>query len=287
MNRFGGSGGPWIQSVTIVPACSVLFKFPPGDRSTLDSLTLHFFMDSIMPSRFDADTRSPQAKQLSTTPLDEAQPNAPAALPAAVVGRLGLYYRELYRLLETNTTNVNSVDLGKLLGVSPAVVRRDLNSLGAIGRRGVGYPVQALIETIGCALGSGMQWRVILLGVGSLGDALLRYKGFDRLGFQLVAAFDASANKVGRETGGLIVTDIAELETKILEVKPELAILAVPAEQALELSVRLVAAGVTGILNFAPITLQFKGSVAVVNVDLASELQRLAFSVQHQTIASM
>ena len=243
-----------------------------------------------MPSRRDADQVPPDATSLSTTQLsmtssDSPQLDAPATLPPAVVGRLGLYYRELYRLLETNTTNVNSVDLGKLLGVSPAVVRRDLNSLRAIGRRGVGYPVQALIETIGRALGSGMQWRVILLGVGSLGDALLRYKGFDRLGFQLVAAFDANPNKIGRETGGVIVSDVAELENKIIEVKPELAILAVPAEQALELSARLVAAGVTGILNFAPITLQFKGTVAVVNVDLASELQRLAFSVQHQTVS--
>lgn len=246
-----------------------------------------------MSSRPDADQRSPKQTPLGTTPsdsshlnaslLDASQLDATVTLPPAVVGRLGLYYRELYRLLETSTTNVNSVELGKLLGVSPAVVRRDLNSLRAIGRRGVGYPVQALIETIGQALGSGMHWRVILLGVGSLGDALLRYKGFDRLGFQLVAAFDANPNKVGRETGGVFVTDVAELETKIIEVKPELAILAVPAEHALELAARLVAAGVTGILNFAPITLQFKGSVAVVNVDLASELQRLAFSVQHRT----
>lgn len=253
-----------------------------------------------MPSRLDADKGPPRATpsigtqpnaeplpstSLPSTPLLSTSQDAPVTLPPAVVGRLGLYYRELYRLLETQTANVNSVDLGKLLGVSPAVVRRDLNSLRAIGRRGVGYPVQALIETIGRALGSGMRWRVILLGVGSLGDALLRYKGFDRLGFELVAAFDANPNKIGRATGGVIVTDVADLETKVVELKPELAILAVPAEQALDLSTRLVAAGVTGILNFAPITLQFKGSVAVVNVDLASELQHLAFSVQHQTIS--
>ncbi len=208
--------------------------------------------------------------------------NSPRApLAPAVVGRLGLYYRELHRLLETGRASVNSVELGKLLGVSPAVVRRDLHSLAAVGRRGVGYPVQSLIETIGQTLGSGMHWRVILLGVGSLGDALLRYKGFDRLGFELVAAFDANPSKVGTMTGGITVSDIADLETSIAQLRPELAILAVPAEQAMELATRLVAARVTGILNFAPITLQFRGGVAIVNVDLASELQRLAFAVQH------
>jgi redox-sensing transcriptional repressor len=230
-----------------------------------------------MQTQTDALGRSPTSLEANVSP----EISIHSRLPQAVVGRLGLYYRELCRLLDSSKMSVNSIELGKLLGVSPAVVRRDLNSLGAVGLRGVGYPVPSLIDTIGRALGSGMHWRVILLGVGSLGDALLRYRGFERLGFQLVAAFDASPDKIGRETGGLVVSDISELEAKIAQVRPELAILAVPAEQALEMSARLVAAGVTGILNFAPITLQFTGGVAVVNVDLASELQRLAFSVQY------
>ncbi len=202
-------------------------------------------------------------------------------LPQPAVGRLSLYYRELHRLQESGTLSVNSRELGKLVDVSPAVVRRDLSALGTIGRRGVGYEVPALIEAIGQVLGSGLQWRVILVGVGSLGDALLRYRGFERLGFELVAAFDISPERIGTEVGGVCVRDASEINDALREVKPHLAILAVPADKATEVSAQLVAGGVSGILNFAPITLRLGAGIAVVNVDLASELQRLAFSVQY------
>ncbi len=212
--------------------------------------------------------------------LNEGNPSV--VLPPAVVGRLGLYYRELYRLLESGVSRVNSGELGKLLAVSPEVVRRDLHALGAKGRRGVGYGVASLIETISNVLGSETYWRVILVGVGSLGDALLRYKGFDRLGFRLVAAVDTSPKRIGTVMGGITVSDAAQLESVVTTTQPALAILAVPSDQAHDVAVRLIAAGVTGILNFAPITLQLIGNTAVVNVDLASELQRLAFAVQQQ-----
>ena len=202
-------------------------------------------------------------------------------LPQPAVGRLSLYYRELYRLLESGTQSVNSRELGKLVDVSPAVVRRDLSALGTIGRRGVGYAVPALIEAIGQVLGSGLQWRVVLVGVGSLGDALLRYRGFERLGFELMAAFDVDPTRVGTEIGGVKVRDAAEIEETLQELKPHLAILAVPSEKAPDVAAKLVAGGVSGVLNFAPTMLRLAPGIAVVNVDLASELQRLAFRVQH------
>ena len=197
------------------------------------------------------------------------------------MGRLSLYYRELHRLLESGTQSVNSRELGKIVNVSPAVVRRDLSALGTIGRRGVGYAVPALIEAIGLVLGSGLQWRVVLVGVGSLGDALLRYRGFERLGFKLTAAFDIDQERIGTEVGGVQVRHASEMDEAIREAKPHLAILAVPAEKAAEVAAQLVAGGISGVLNFAPITLRLGPGVAVINVDLASELQRLAFSVQH------
>ena len=136
-----------------------------------------------------------------------------------------------------------------------------------------------LIERIGGVLGSGVQWKVVLVGVGSLGDALLRYRGFQRLGFQLSAAFDNDPRRIGTSIGGIEVLDVADLESTLSVQPAELAILAVPAEHAPEIAGRLVACGISGILNFAPTTLRLSGEVAVVNVDLASELQRLAFTV--------
>lgn len=205
----------------------------------------------------------------------------PPKLPRPAVGRLSLYFRELHRLADQGRSHVNSKELGGIVDVSPAVVRRDLSSLGTIGRRGVGYPIAKLIEQIGEVLGSGVQWQVVLVGVGSLGDALLRYRGFERLGFRLVAAFDTDAEKVGRQIGGVTISQSQTMVGRLAELKPDLAIVAVPADHAADVAADLVSAGISGILNFAPTTLRLPGNIAVVNVDLASELQRLAFSVQN------
>lgn len=206
----------------------------------------------------------------------------PTKLPRPAVGRLSLYFRELYRLADQGQTHLNSKQLGALVDVSPAVVRRDLSRLGSIGRRGVGYEILTLAEQIGHVLGSGVQWQVILVGVGSLGDALLRYRGFERLGFRLTAAFDLDPTRIGNTVGGVQILDAKTMTGKLAELAPDLAIIAVPAEQAVPVAQDLVAAGISGILNFAPTTLRLPGTTAVVNVDLASELQRLAFSVQNQ-----
>jgi redox-sensing transcriptional repressor len=203
-------------------------------------------------------------------------------LPQPAVGRLSLYYRELMRLLDAGDSSINSQELGRLVDVSPAVVRRDLSALGTIGRRGVGYDIAVLVDRIGSVLGSGEQWSVILVGVGSLGHALLRYRGFERMGFRLSAAFDNDPKLIGTNIGGIEVLDSASLEA-VLQTEPaELAILALPAEHAGDVAARLLACEINGILNFAPTTLRLGDSVAVVNVDLASELQRLAFAVQSQ-----
>ncbi len=212
--------------------------------------------------------------------LDESPVEIPHDLPQPAVGRLSLYFRELHRLLDADVSSVNSQELGRLVNVSPAVVRRDISALGTIGRRGVGYDIRKLVDRIGTVLGSGVQWKVVLVGVGSLGNALLRYRGFERLGFELIAAFDNDLQRIGKVAGGVTVRDASELEQFLKEHPAELAILAVPAQEAAETAGRLLAGGIEGILNFAPTTLRLPGNVAVVNVDLASELQRLAFSVQ-------
>ncbi|NNE00443.1 MAG: redox-sensing transcriptional repressor Rex [Pirellulaceae bacterium] len=238
------------------------------------------------PDPADPSTAGPDAARPNVAASDGVAPDAGAPdqqknLPQPAVGRLSLYYRELHRLLDGGTQSVNSRELGRLVDVSPAVVRRDLSTLGTIGRRGVGYTVPLLIEAIGQVLGSGRQWRVVLVGVGSLGDALLRYRGFERLGFELIAAFDVAPARIGTEIGGVQVRDASELDDALKQLTPDLAILAVPAEKAADVANQLVAGGVSGVLNFAPTTLRLSSRVAVVNVDLASELQRLAFSVHH------
>ncbi|WP_442505645.1 redox-sensing transcriptional repressor Rex [Novipirellula sp. SH528] len=215
-----------------------------------------------------------------TEPEPDHANDVPTQIPQPAVGRLSLYFRELYRLRDAEITTTNSKELGKLVNVSSPVVRRDLSALGTIGQRGVGYSVDALIERIGQVLGSGKQWEVVLVGVGSLGDALLRYRGFSRLGFKLTAAFDVDPTRIGSTIGGVEVIDAKELERVVTASPPNLAILAVPADNAAEVATLLVKLGVSGILNFAPTTLKLPPRIAVVNVDLASELQRLAFAVQ-------
>ncbi len=224
---------------------------------------------------------------------EKTDADGPIALSGPAIGRLSLYFRELQRFAteavsglasnrQANSGHINSGQLGGLVNVSPAVVRRDLSSLGATGRRGVGYDVELLIDRIGAVLGSGDRWRVILVGVGSLGDALLRYRGFERLGFELSAAFDVSPRRIGQTIAGIEIRDVRTLPDFLAHRSAELAILAVPADQAAKLASQLVGCGIHGILNFAPTTLKLPPRVAVVNVDLASELQGLAFKVQSQ-----
>ena len=201
--------------------------------------------------------------------------------PAATVGRMSLYLRELQRLAETGETATNSRQLGERLGISADVVRRDLAFLGSVGRRGVGYEVSVLAEKLRATLGSDTDWRVALVGTGSLGHALLRYRGFERLGFRLVAALDIDSNRIGEKIADLTICDAANMSAVFRKFRPQLAILAVPAEAAAEMATKIVAAGVSGILNFAPTSLRLPKEIGVVNVDLASEMQRLAFNVSH------
>ncbi len=248
----------------------------------LDWKTSRSLSDGGIPMGPTSDDQQPADVGDTRGDVRDGKSVLPHDLPQPAVGRLSLYYRELHRLLESGVGSINSQQLGGLVDVSPAVVRRDLSALGTIGRRGVGYDVSVLIERIGFVLGSGVQWKVVLVGVGSLGDALLRYRGFERLGFQLIAAFDNDPARVGTSIGGVETRDASEIDAVLAHQRPDLAILAVPATEAAKVAARLVAAGISGVLNFAPTTLRLPAGVAVVNVDLASELQKLAFSVQQR-----
>lgn len=202
----------------------------------------------------------------------------PPSVPKAVVSRLSLYLRELEHLERTGSKTTSSSQLGSVLGFTDAQVRKDLAHFGQFGYPGIGYRCEELITAIKRILGTSRSWPVALLGVGNLGRALLGYKGFGNQGFQIVAAFDSDPDKVG-ELDGIPVYDMSQLPRVAAERHIRLALLAVPAAAAQQVAEQAVAAGLEGILNFAPVTLSLPESVSGVGVDLAIELEQLSFAV--------
>jgi redox-sensing transcriptional repressor len=206
----------------------------------------------------------------------------PAArqIPPATVARLTLYLRALNSLLADGVERVSSDELAEASGVSSATFRKDLSYLGSYGTRGVGYEVQFLTRHISAALGLTHDWRVAIVGAGNLGRALARYTGFQTRGFDVVALFDADQMLVGNEVGWLRISDVRDLEQVLARTKANMVVLALPAAAAQELCDRVVAAGVKSILSFAPVMLQVPGTVQLRKVDMATELQILAYHAQ-------
>ncbi len=212
---------------------------------------------------------------------DAAETNGSEHRPSrASVGRLSLYLRRLEGLLREGTTKVSSGQLGEALGVTDAQVRKDLAYLGNLGHPGIGYAAGELIAAIRRALGIDREWAVALAGVGNLARALLHYHGFAERGFRIVALFDADPAKVGQRVEGLPVHGPEEMAEVIAATGAELGVLAVPAESAQAVADALIAAGVRGLLNFAPAVLRAPPGVSVVSVDLTVQLEQLAFLVQ-------
>ncbi len=200
-------------------------------------------------------------------------------VPKAVVSRLSLYLRELQHLVRDGQETISSTQLGTLLGLTDAQVRKDLAYFGQFGYPGIGYRCSELIQAIKGILGTNQTWGVALVGVGNLGRALAGYRGFAQQGFNLLAAFDVDPAKVGDTVEGVPVYHHDQLPIVIQQHKIRLAVLAVPATMAQSVADTLVAAGVEGILNFAPVTLSLPKQVRVVGVDLAMELEQLSFAV--------
>jgi redox-sensing transcriptional repressor len=205
-----------------------------------------------------------------------------ATVPTVVVSRLSLYLRELQRLETAGQQTISSGQLGTLLGFSDAQVRKDLGFFGQFGYPGVGYRCDELIRAMRDILGTNHPWPVAMVGVGNLGQALLGYRGFGRQNFSIVAAFDADPSKVGQTIQGITVQAIEELAETVRQKHIRLGMIVVPGPQAQAVADRLVAAGVEGIVNFAPVTLTLPPQVQVVGVDLAIELEQLSFAVTNK-----
>jgi redox-sensing transcriptional repressor len=212
-----------------------------------------------------------QADARPTTVADQR------AVPEATVARLAVYLRALVGMGEIGTATVSSESLATAAGVNSAKLRKDLSYLGSYGVRGVGYDVALLTEQINKTLGLHENRAVALIGLGHLGRALAGYDGFASRGFRIAAMVDANPAIVGTRLRGLTVQHIAELDQIVQQEKIAIAVVAVPVDVAQDVCDRLVRAGVTSILNFAPTVLNVPGHVDVRKVDLAAELQILSF----------
>lgn len=213
---------------------------------------------------------------------DDASGGAASAehkLSRASVLRFSLYLRNLERWKQEGLEIVSSSQLGDALGINDAQVRKDLAYLGNLGQPGTGYYTQEVITVLRHRLGVDRQWAAVVVGVGNLARALLRYAGFGQQGFKFVALFDADPHKVGQKIEGIEVHAPDRMSEVIAATKADLAVVAVPAEQAQHVADALVAAGIKGILNFAPIMLKLPPHVSLVAVDLAVQLEQLAFLV--------
>jgi redox-sensing transcriptional repressor len=198
------------------------------------------------------------------------------------VARLPVYLRALTTLAERGVETVSSEELAAAAGVGSAKLRKDLSHLGSYGTRGVGYEVDYLVYQISRELGLTQDWRVAIVGVGNLGHALANYGGFVSRGFTVSALLDADPAVVGEDIGGLTVRPVSELEAVVEGEQIAIGVVATPACVAQEVCDRLVGAGVTSVLNFAPVVLVVPDSVMVRKVDLSTELQILAFHEQRR-----
>lgn len=205
--------------------------------------------------------------------------SADGPVPKAVVNRLSLYLRELQHLVRDGHETTSSSHLGSLLGFTDAQVRKDLAYFGHFGYPGIGYRCDELISAIRRILGTDRGWPVVMIGTGNLGQALLGYRGFANQNFRIVAAFEIDPAKIGTSINGVPVHDLDDLPAIVGRHKIKLGMIAVPAAAAQNVADQLVAAGVEGIVNFAPVTINLPEGVSQVGVDLAIELEQLSFAV--------
>src|SRR5687767_15116918 len=203
-------------------------------------------------------------------------------IPEATVTRLPLYLRSLIAVEHEGVSTISSERLAELAGVNAAKVRKDLSYLGSYGTRGVGYDVQYLLYQISRELGLTHDWPVAIVGLGNLGHALANYRGFGARGFRIVALVDTDPGKVGRRVGEQVIESLDALDDIVSERGVAIGVIAVPAGAAQEVADRLVAAGVSSILNFAPAVVAVPAHVSMRKVDLATELQILSFYQQHR-----
>jgi redox-sensing transcriptional repressor len=200
----------------------------------------------------------------------------------STVRRLSAYLRFLEDFENRGLETISSEELAQRGGTTSAQVRKDLSFFGSFGKRGLGYSVPELAGRLREILGLGKEWKVIIIGAGKIGAALAQYRGFRQRGFQILAAYDANEEKIGRKLEDIPVRDIAQLERDVRQDHPDIAVLTVPAEEAQRVLDRVVKTGIKAILNFAPTQLQAPADVTVKTVNMAMELEGLSYALTNR-----
>jgi redox-sensing transcriptional repressor len=203
-------------------------------------------------------------------------------IPEATVGRLPIYLQALVDIAESGASTVSSEALAEAAGVNSAKVRKDLSHLGSYGTRGVGYDVAYLIHQIRRELGLTQDWPIVIAGIGNLGHALANYRGFPERGFSVAALVDVDPSKVGQRVGRVVVRHVEDLPDLVRSLDIAIGVIATPAAVVQEVADLMVEAGIRSILNFAPAVIVVPKGVSVRKVDLAVELQILAFYEQRK-----
>lgn len=200
-------------------------------------------------------------------------------IPRPAARRLSLYLRELASRLDEGEETVSSKSLGRSLGLTDAQVRKDLALFGQFGQPGRGYAIADLVAELRRIMGRDRVWRACVVGAGNIGRALCAYDRFRREGFEIIAILDADPAMVGRKVGGLAVEPFSRLAEIVADEAITLGVIAVPRDAAQKVADALVAAGVQGILNFAPRRIEVREGISIVSVDFTVALEQLAFQI--------
>jgi redox-sensing transcriptional repressor len=200
----------------------------------------------------------------------------------STVRRLSLYLRFLEQSETQGLATISSKELARRGGTTSAQVRKDLSFFGSFGKRGLGYSVPELSTKIREILGLKRSYRVVLVGAGKIGGALVAYQGFRQRGFHVTAIYDRDGKKIGTRWNGLVVRDVKHIEADLKKEPPDIAIVVTPADAAQEVVDRLVHAGVKAILNFAPVQLSVPADVVVRTVNMALELETLSYALANR-----
>lgn len=198
-------------------------------------------------------------------------------IPDIIISRLPVYLRALQRLAEAGEQTTSSQELGDLVGISAAQIRKDISQFGEFGKQGTGYSIPFLMEKLRDILNMDRVWEVAIVGMGDIGHALAHYNGFDNRGFHVSMAFDNDPKKVGQKVGDFQVLDAGSLIEKIKASKIKIAMLCVPAESAQTAADQLVKAGIKAILNYAPTSINVPEDVRVQYIDPVTHLQRMTY----------
>lgn len=198
-------------------------------------------------------------------------------IPDIIIGRLPVYLRALQRLSEKGILTTSSQELGGIVGISAAQIRKDISQFGEFGKQGTGYSIPFLIERLKDILKVHRVWDVVIVGMGDIGHALARYNGFANRGFRITMVFDNDPQKIGQRVGEFEINDTSTLVEKIKQNKIKIAMLTVPAVAAQEMTDQLVKAGVKAILNYAPTSLNVPENVRVQYTDPVTHLQRMTY----------